>query len=188
MRLLLAFVICLVPFTVNAQSPSRTVFVVRHAEKADNSRDPQLSERGQERAQALAAALEHTGVDAVFVTQFVRTGATAAPSAMAAGVQPVVLAATGPVPGHAAEIADAVRARLAGEVILVVGHSNTVPAIVAALGGPEMQDICDAEYSNLFVLVVPNEGPTSTAHVRFGQPDEGICPPESPAPRMPPAR
>lgn len=175
MRLLLTLALCLTPFAVGAQAPSRTVFVVRHAEKVDNSRDPQLSERGQERARALAAALEHAGLDAVFVTQFARTGSTAAPSAIAAGVEPVVLAASASVPQHASEVAAAVRARAAGEAVLVVGHSNTVPAIVAALGGPSMPDICDAEYSNLFVLVVPDSGQTTVAHVKFGEPDEGSC-------------
>jgi hypothetical protein len=42
--------------------------------------------------------------------------------------------------------------------VLVVGHSNTVPAIIAALGGPKLPDLCDAAYSNLFLLHLPADG------------------------------
>ncbi len=173
MRFLLALLLLIHPLSAEAQSPARTVYVVRHAEKADDSRDPQLSERVHRRAEALAEALRDAGVSAVFVTQFVRTNATAAPTARAAGVEPVVLAASRSVAEHAAEIAAAVRARPAGEAVLVVGHSNTVPAIVAALGGPTMPEICEDEYANLFVLTVLDDGATRTARVRFGEAEPG---------------
>lgn len=172
MPLLIALVLFLVPLAAEAQSPARTVYVVRHAEKVDASRDPQLSDRGMTRARALAASLKDAGLDAVFVTQFVRTGETARPSAEAEGLTPeVITAGGGAVKDHALAVARAVRARPAGEAVLVVGHSNTVPAIVAALGGPEMGEICDAQYANLFVLTVPDSGATSTARLTFGEPD-----------------
>lgn len=162
----------LLPVGAVAQAPTRTVYVVRHAEKVDDSRDPALSERGAARARALGAALADAGLDAVIVTQFVRTLETARPAAEAAGVTPVVVAAGGaPIAVHAREVADSVRARPVGSVVLVVGHSNTVPAIVAALGGPRMPDICDSQYGNIFVLTVPDSGVTRTARLTFGPPD-----------------
>ncbi|WP_352924625.1 phosphoglycerate mutase family protein [Mesorhizobium sp. M0698] len=63
-----------------------TVFLVRHAEKADNSADPPLSPDGAARAQTLAHTLVDAGIDAVFVTNFVRAKQTGAPTASAAGV------------------------------------------------------------------------------------------------------
>lgn len=171
MRLLVLVASLLFADLLSAQAPARTVYVVRHAEKVDNSRDPALSERGARRAMALADALANARIDGVVVTQFIRTRDTAAPTSDAHSVQPVVVAAGGgSVAHHAAAVADAVRSLDAGSV-LVVGHSNTVPAIVAALGGPGMPDICDSQYSNLFVLVIPAVGEVTTAHVRFGEPD-----------------
>lgn len=171
MRLLLLVASLLYADVLFAQSPARTVYVVRHAEKADNSRDPELSERGAQRARALADALANAGIDGVVVTQFIRTRDTAAPTSEAHSVKPVIVAAGGAsVREHAGAVADAVRS-LDATAILVVGHSNTVPSIVAALGGPEMPEICDSQYSNLFVLVIAASGDATTAHARFGEPD-----------------
>jgi broad specificity phosphatase PhoE len=137
-----------------AQGAPTVVFVVRHAEKAAApADDPPLTEAGVERAKALAAALADAGVQAVISTPLVRTRETARPAAEARGlaVETVPLAAT--VAAHAAAVALAVR-KHAGQAVLVVGHSNTVAAIIAALGGPRMSDLCDTQYSNLFTLVL----------------------------------
>ncbi len=159
----------LLPAALTAQA--RTVFVVRHAEKVDASRDPELSEAGKARADALARALADANIDAVITTQFIRTRETARPTAEARRLTPIVVAASADAAAHVKAVADAVRARPAGESVLVVGHSNTVSAIVAALGGSRVPDICDAHYANLFVLVVPDSGATRTARASFGAPD-----------------
>ena len=110
-----------------------------------------LTEAGEARASALAAALADANVQAVITTQLARTRDTGRPVAEARHVTPEVVSAGGA--GHAQAVADAVR-RHAGQTVLVVGHSNTVPAIVAALGGPKMPDICDSQYSSLYTLVL----------------------------------
>ncbi len=147
---------------------ARTVIVVRHAEKVDESKDPLLSAAGQARAEALALALANARIDAIFTTQLQRTRLTAAPLAKSRGLTPIVVDATADAKAHAKAVAVAVLARPAGEAILVVGHSNTVPAIVAALGGPEGLAICDNEYTSLFVLTIPASGPVRVIrrHVR----------------------
>jgi broad specificity phosphatase PhoE len=157
------------------------VILVRHAEKAkDGGDDPALSGSGAERAKALAAALADSGVTAIVTTQLRRTGDTAAPLAVARGLTPeVVRVEKGePIPAHAAAVAAAVR-RHPGGVVLVVGHSNTVPAIIAALGGPKLPDLADAEYSNLFVLVpgAAQAGPAQLTRTHFGEPDIKAAPP-----------
>ncbi|HEX6058055.1 MAG TPA: histidine phosphatase family protein [Gemmatimonadaceae bacterium] len=152
------------------------VYVVRHAERIDASRDPSLSEAGRARATALAEALAHAGIGTVVTTQFVRTRETAAPIAGALGIEPVVVAAAGPADAHAADVARAVRAAPRDGAVLVVGHSNTVPAIVGALGGPRFDDLCDADYDNLFVLVLRDGAPVRLARARFGAADdESAC-------------
>ena len=137
--------------TTAAQAGPQTVILVRHAEKASEpAGDPGLSAAGQARAQALAAALADAGVDTVLTTQFQRTRATAAPLLVARGLTPTVVEAAGDTAAHVAAVADAVRG--ASGTVLVVGHSNTVPAIVAALGGPALPMLCESSYSPACVL------------------------------------
>lgn len=114
------------------------VLVVRHAEKSAPSGDVPLSAAGESRAQALVAIGREAGVSAVITTQFQRTRQTAAPLATALGITPEVIDVKGGVAEHVAGIAQAIKTRHAGRTVLVVGHSNTVPAIVTALGGPKL--------------------------------------------------
>ena len=108
------------------------VLLVRHGEKAAApADDPPLTEAGLARAQALRAALADAGVQHVIATPRRRTGDTARPLAQALGLTPELVPLSAGAT-HVAAVADAVR-RHAGEVVLVVGHSNTVPAIVGAL-------------------------------------------------------
>ena len=65
----------------------------------------------------------------------------------------------------------AVRARPAGDVVLVVGHSNTIPAIVGALGGPRLPDLCETQYSMLYILEFPEAGPPRFIQANYGAAD-----------------
>jgi len=131
-----------------AAQPSLVV-LVRHGEKStEGGSDPSLSEAGKARAQALADALAMTTPNAIIVSSLKRTGETAAVVSAKTGVVPTVIAIGGAT--HIADVAAAVRK--ATGVVLVVGHSNTVPAIVTALGGPTLPDICDSSYATMFVL------------------------------------
>jgi broad specificity phosphatase PhoE len=136
-----------------AQTKPTVVILVRHGEKAAApADDPPLTEAGKARAKALAAALADANVEAVITTELARTRETARPLADARGLA-METVHSGPRDAHAKAVADAVRAH-AGRTVLVVGHSNTIAAIIAALGGPKMPDICDTQYSNLFTLIL----------------------------------
>jgi broad specificity phosphatase PhoE len=168
--LLAALVLLLAPLAAQAQPA--TVVLVRHGEKAPApAGDPPLSAEGEARAEALARVLADAHVDAVITTELVRTRSTAAPLVRARGLTPIVVAAGRDVKAHAQATAAAVRARPAGEVVLVVGHSNTLPAIVAALGGPAMPELCDQEYATLMVLELRSDGPARLIRASFGAPD-----------------
>lgn len=153
------------------------VLVVRHAEKTGPSGDVPLSPAGEARAQALVGIAREAGVSGIITTQFQRTKMTAAPTAQALGITAEVLEARGAVPAHATAIAEAVRARYAGKSVLVVGHSNTVPAIVTALGGPKLADICDDFYDDLFTVIVSPDGKARVVHAKYGvpSPSTGAC-------------
>lgn len=147
--------------------PATVVLIVRHAERAPGSGDPPISEAGKARAAALAEIGKLSGVNSIITTQFHRTRQTAAPLAEAAGITPQVVTTQADIARHAAEIAAAVRLQ-AGKTVLVVGHSNTVPAIVAALGGPKFPDLCEPEYDRLITLILDPEGGVRTVQTRFG--------------------
>ena len=132
------------------------VVLVRHGEKAiEGGSDPSLSDAGKARAQALADALGMTTPSTIIVSSLKRTTETAAVVSAKTGVVPTVIAISGGAK-HVADVAAAVRK--ATGVVLVVGHSNTVPAIVTALGGPKLPDICDASYATMFVLTPGVDG------------------------------
>ncbi|MFN2565536.1 MAG: histidine phosphatase family protein [Gemmatimonadaceae bacterium] len=151
--------VLLVFAAATARAQAAMVILVRHADKAAApAADPELTDAGRQRAQDLAAALRDAGVRTVITTQFARTRLTAEPLAASAGITPTAIAASRDVKAHAAEIAAAIRSRPGGDVVLVVGHSNTVPAIIAALGGPTIPDLCDSEYASLFVLQLSPSG------------------------------
>jgi len=134
------------------------VILTRHAEKAAAPpKDPPLTDAGKKRAELLASMLADSGVEAIYVTEFQRTQQTAAPLAERAHVKPTVLPAK-----DTAALIKAIRARQSG-VVVVVGHSNTVPDIIAALGGPKV-DIPDPQYDNLLVLTV---GPSQSSLLRL---------------------
>jgi len=164
---------------VPAAAQPAMVIVVRHAERAAApAADPLLTEAGSLRANALRNALASAGVSAVVATQFQRTQLTAGPLVDSLRLTPVIVRAGNPLQAHLDSVVAAVRRQPAGSVVLVVGHSNTVPGIIATLGGPKMADLCDSEYSHMFVLHFPAAGPPQLVRARYGAtdaPDSDSC-------------
>ena len=151
------------------RAAATTVLLVRHAEKAaEPAADPPLTADGEARAQALVQVARDAGVTAIVTTQFQRTRMTAAPLAQALGITADVVTARGP--DHPREVARTILERHAGETVLVVGHSNTIPEIVAALGAPHPGVIADATHDNLFVVTVPADGKAKLVRARYGKP------------------
>jgi phosphohistidine phosphatase SixA len=154
----------------NAQKPtapmSASVFVVRHAEKADPSDpDTPLSSAGEARAQALAAALKDKGVKAVYATEFKRTQQTAGPTAQAAGVDVAVI-----TNAERAALIERARAVPMGSAVLIVGHSNTVPEIVRELSGETVDGINENEFDNLYEVVFEADGRRRLVRSKYGEP------------------
>lgn len=148
-----------------------TVYLVRHAEKSTTNpadQDPDITSEGKRRADALASRLGTAGVTAIIASQFKRTQETAQPLATALGITPeIILAGT-------KDNADSVRAavlRHRGGKILVVGHSNTIAPIIAALGGPRLPNLCDSQYSELFVMYIPASGKVELTRQHYGARD-----------------
>ncbi|MEP7273398.1 MAG: phosphoglycerate mutase family protein [Acidobacteriota bacterium] len=160
----------------SGQTPFRptTVFLVRHAEKqATPAADPSLTSDGELRAKNLARALSKAGVKAIFTSQFLRTKETARPLAEAASVAPVVISIQ-PDPSDRRKISEQSIRNLvdgiylnAGGAVLVVGHSNTVPLVIAALGGGQVSEIPETEFDNLYVVTIYEKGKAKVAQLKY---------------------
>jgi broad specificity phosphatase PhoE len=154
--LLVVLVCCITP-QARAQ---KAVYLVRHAEKAGDAKDSPLTLAGTDRAQALARHLKDAGISVIYTSDARRTKDTAAPLAAALGVTPVEV-----TDGDAATIFTKARTDHPDAVILVVGHSNTVPTLIAKWGASSPVTIGANEFDRLFV-VVPT-GPATAGLARF---------------------
>lgn len=126
-----------------------TFVVVRHAEKAiDDPRDPSLAPAGQARAERLADSLRNEPLAAVYATAYRRTQQTATPSARTHALAVTTYDAKQP----AAEFAQQLRRAHHAGTVLVVGHSNTAPAIAAALCQCEIAPMGDNDYDRRLIV------------------------------------
>ena len=166
-RLLLATALSLL---TSVSAMAQTVILVRHAEKADTSSDPVLSEAGQRRAVDLAVALSDSDLTHVFTSPLQRTVLTARPAAEAHAINPEALSFEGGTEAHILRIAERIRALPDDAVVLVVGHSNTVPLIAAALGETGPSEMADCEYDRLTVISVEDDGDSPAVIGRYGEP------------------
>ncbi len=160
---------CLFCPAANAQvsnNAKRTFFVVRHAEK-DTGSNPAISLAGQKRAGDLFRKLKEERIDLILVSQYRRTGMTADSVRMYKQVDTLHYAAD--ATGESiSKILAALPAKY--KQILIVGHSNTVPAIIRTLGATEytVKELPDNEYDNFFTVQQFEEKSTVKAE-KFGE-------------------
>ena len=145
-----------------------TFLLVRHAEKVDDSRDPPLNGAGQARARALANVLRQAGLDAAYATQYRRTRLTALPAAEAAGLEVVEDPVSGDLDLWASSFAQRLAAEHGGDTVLVVGHSNTIPLLAAALCDCEVAPLTDSDYDRLFIVRAGGGRVPSLITARYG--------------------
>ena len=154
-----------------------TVFLIRHAERGQEpAQDPALSEAGVARAEALARLLSGAGVKAVYTSQFARTKQTAEPLAKLLGI-PVNPVPLGVKPDKPREVSEQSIRELkskieghAGEAVLVVGHTNSIPDLIRELGGDVVPNIPEDKFDNLFVVTVYAPGRAKVVHLKYGAP------------------
>lgn len=142
-------------------SPATTVLLVRHAERLNATDTTSLSVPGLRRADSLAYVVGSAGVQVIFVSDRVRTQQTAAPAAAALGLTLVVIAMH-----DTNALVDSIRAR-SGQVIMVVGHSDTLFIIIRKLGVASPPGIASDAFDNLFVVTFWRWRTTLT-HLKYG--------------------
>jgi 2,3-bisphosphoglycerate-dependent phosphoglycerate mutase len=125
------------------------VYLSRHAEKSKHkSKDPELSEKGKQTARRLAKYLDGISLDQIYSTPYKRTRNTASAVAEAHNLFINELY----LPAH--EMARLLVQNHVGHNVLVVGHSNTTPALIEQLGVAEKQSITEDQYGELFIVTL----------------------------------
>lgn len=159
-----------------------TLIFVRHAEKAlQPPDDPGLSPAGRRRVAELTRQLVDAdvvaGVDAIYSTPFKRTLETARPLAEALDLP---IHRYDPDPEEYEAVLANILKSHKGRIVLVVGHSNTIPELIAELGASKkVPPIAEGEYDNIYIISIPWFGKTKTIRLRYGEPYTG---PGEPAP------
>lgn len=148
---------------ISAEWIPKTVFLVRHAEKASQGHDPELTIKGVKRAKQLVHVLKDAKLSYVYSTEFKRTLATAAPVAEDAKL-PIY-------EYHYAKLEKlAVTVQSLKGNVLIVGHSNTTPEMVKLLGGKADVPIDEeSEFSRLYVLTLNELKEVSTITLHYGE-------------------
>ena len=145
-----------------------TVIVVRHAEKDLGSVvDPPLNEAGEARAELLARMFGDAHapghIDAIYTSSALRSRLTAAPLAARLG-----LAASVPQADDPERLARRALREHGGGRVLIVGHLDTIPKIVAALSGSDkIPPIDERDYSTMYIVTVPRIGHANLLRLKY---------------------
>jgi broad specificity phosphatase PhoE len=155
---------CATTATVGATMDETVFVIVRHAEKAaDDPKDPTLSDAGRARAQRLAGLLTGERMAAVYATGYRRTQMTASPTAHAHGLDVRIYDASTPPADFVAQL----RQEQTAGTVLVVGHSNTVPAIASALCACSVAPLREDEYDRWITIRADRNGVVTLKETRY---------------------
>lgn len=129
--------------TATAQTAAPNLYVVRHLHTPEGQADPDLLPEGRRAAAVLAEWFRDEVPAAIYVSDYKRTRQTAAPLAARLGLTPIVYDPRD-TPGLIA------RVRAGPLPALIVGHSNTVPDIIAALGGARPEPLVHEDFGDIW--------------------------------------
>jgi broad specificity phosphatase PhoE len=177
MAVLIIVVVIIAGTCLYRSKPATIVLIVRHAERNDAAAcdppedGPPLSQAGGIRARELARVAREARVAVIYASEFCRTQQTVQPLAtqLALPITEVDQFAPDGTPDIDALIAH-LWANNKGKVVLIAGHTNTVPVIIEKLGGGTVAPIAESEFDNLFIVIVPRFGRTKVIHLRYGAP------------------
>ena len=148
----------------SATADSTTTFIlVRHAEKADNSPNTNLSEAGQDRAKALLRLLSHVKIDAIYTTGLHRTQQTAQFVADHNGLA----IQTYEIDANFPSLTDLLAKKYKGKTVMIVGHSNTLPINIARLTKTKVE-IPESEFDNVYIIQGYGQSEPKILQLKYG--------------------
>jgi broad specificity phosphatase PhoE len=167
LSLLLPLVLIGAAIMVYASANTTTIALVRHAERTLGTiEDPPLTQQGELRAEQLARIFGETKgpgrIHAVYVTQTRRVQQTAAPLAARLQIRPTIVDASD-IDGLARRLSREHR----GAAALVIGHSNTIPALIEKLSGIKVDPIGEQEYDTVYIVSIPSIGKPSLLRMKY---------------------
>lgn len=145
------------PQAAAAQQAQPAIYVMRHLHTPEGATDPDLTDEGQRHARLLADRFKPGDIDVIYVNSTKRTQQTAAPLAAKLGITPKFYD-----PRDTAALVAALKAEKG--TVLVVGHSNTVPDIVAGLGGTRPAPLSHPDFADIWK--VESKGTTLQDKIR----------------------
>jgi broad specificity phosphatase PhoE len=155
----------------SAAEGQQAMFLVRHGDTVREKGNPDvpLSEAGERRALALAALLKDSGINVIYTTGLQRTVKTAEPLAKLLSIEPKLQPQLRPgtKPADIEKFANLLSAEHSQDIVLAVLHSNSVPALLKALGHPEAIKIPETEFDNLFVIIPRPNGIPTVLRLRY---------------------
>jgi len=151
---------------ITSSLAQQTIILVRHAEQTPTGGmmdgDPPLNESGARRAETLASVLKEAGVSAIYVSQYARAQQTAEPLARALGVKPEVVAKD-----DLKALTERLKAHDGQGAVLVVAHSDTIPALLKAWGHSQPVTIEKTEFNSLWFVVSRPDGAPLVSRIRL---------------------
>lgn len=146
-------------------APSTTIFFVRHCEKESAMPNADLNEQGRLRAQQLAQVLQNVNFTKIYTTNVPRAASTAEPLRLLNNIDSVVYNYHDTL-----YMAKILSEDFEGKNVMVVGHSDNIPAMIRNLGGKmPYHEIPLAEFDNLFIVVVQKKQLTKVMHLKYGE-------------------
>jgi 2,3-bisphosphoglycerate-dependent phosphoglycerate mutase len=144
----IVFAIVFLIFTLGTFAQTTTIFLIRHANKVDNSKNPDLSKEGLERAEHWKTILAQVPIKAVYSTDFLRTVQTATPTAASKNLEIIKY-------DPKTLDLEQLKKEHKGQAILIVGHSNTTPDLVNKIINQKVYaPIDDTVFGNLYLITI----------------------------------
>lgn len=135
--------------------PMTTVLLMRHAEYEEDA--------ALKRADILANVAENAGIKAIYTKDIERFQRTVRPLAQRLDLTPSTYQ-------DIKEVVTAVQEDHYGEAVLIVGHSDTVPEIIDALGGDGTScSIGSEEYDNLYIVTICRLDKVKVVKLQYGE-------------------
>jgi broad specificity phosphatase PhoE len=148
MKIIVSIILLLIFQQTTAQSETTTLYFIRHAEKADSSQNPELSEEGIKRSVRWTKLFEKTPIDVFYTTLTRRTQMTASTIATSKQKDMIFYNAA------KFSLKETIE-KHHGKTILIVGHSNTIPTQINTFLRKDIYPQIDEEqFGNLYTITV----------------------------------